>query len=390
MLSFFRVGKEGGHMGYNDYGSGGTKTNTDFFQKAVDQAKLGYYPTNNALAARLGGLFELSEGDTAVALEPSCGEGDAFGHFLEAIKGGDRIRGYGVELDHLRSEAAKEKPFMEAVIEDDFLKGTVISNSCFSLCFSNPPYGQGDDKGDRLESMFLRQITKYLTNGGILVWIIPDACMRNPVHAKIVLQGYDVLGCYRFDEEEYAKYRQFALILKKKSSKKGVEAEEVNTFLNSYSESPFIPEEVSERIVIKKSESPKIFRAKEFKPELYAEEAKKYFGLNSLLATPEYHQTSLYAQPPHQLKDESLYMCMSCGVATGVVGSAKDKNLHLLKGRVEKVEKANAVGGTGGEGEDEKILVKVRESNQIKLTVITDQTIDETGRRVPANITVLK
>ena len=379
-------------MSYNDYGSTGTKTNTDFYQKAVDQAKLGYYPTNNSLAKRLGGLFELPEEETAVALEPSCGEATAFGYFLKAIKGGERIRGYGVELDHTRSEMAKEQDFMEAVIEDDFIKGTVISNSCFSLCFANPPYGLGDEKGDRLESMFLRSITKYLSTGGILVWIVPDACMKNLVHAKIVLQGYDILGCYRFDEEEYAKYRQFALILKKKSAKKAAEAEEVNAFLNSYSEAPFIPkpEEVEERILIKKSEPPKIFRAKDFKPELYAEEAKKYFGLNALLETPKYQQTTLYAQPPHQLKDESLYMCMSCGVATGVVGSEKDRNLHLLKGRVEKVESTTQVGGTGGEGEDESVKVKVRESNQIKLTIITDQTVDDNGRIVPAKIIELK
>ena len=79
-------------------------------------------------------------------------------------------------------------------------------------------------------------------------------------------------------------------------------------------------------------------------------------------------------------------MCMACGIATGEIGSEKDKNLHLLKGRIEKTTSEKAEGA----GEDgESIRIKVRESNQVRLTVVTEQTLMPDGSVAPAQIVTL-
>lgn len=371
-------------MGINEYSSMGRKTNNGFIQKAVDEAKLGYYPTNEALAERLGKIFRLQEGTRAVCLEPSCGEAIALEKFLSAIEGGAGIDAYVVELDHTRAERAKKKPFVAACVEDDFVNGIIASNATFTLCFANPPYGESAViKGERQETEFLRSITRYMAAGGYLVWIIPDACMRNTMHTKIWQQSWDLVKCYKFDEDEYAKYHQYAMILKKRKEKLAIDPEKVNRFIDVYSQCPYIPLEPQKKLVIEKSDAPKIFKSKEFHPELYLDEALKFTGLYGVIATPVYKSTSLYGKPPHQLKDESLYMCMACGVANGVIGSAEQKNLHLLKGRIEKVADEKIEGG-------DKVKIHVRETNQVRLTVITDQTIDEKGQRRPAEITRLK
>lgn len=368
------------------YSNEGIALSSDFYQKAVAQAKLSFYPTDTEMARRIGGLFSLPEGVSANVLEPSCGEGDALIAFRGNVSGGERLDAYGVELDHTRADAAKRKNFFKAVIEEDFLKGVKISNSCFSIIFANPPYGEGDDHGDRLESMFLRSITRYACAGAYIVWIVPDACLKNAVHQKLVDAAFDICACYRFDDREYAKYHQYALILRKKKVRSLADADRIGEFLKTYPESPYLPQTPTREFEIKPSEPPRLFASKEFNPELYKEDVRRYFDGRDVLITPEYKQTSLYSQPPHQLKDESLYMCMACGIATGEIGSERDGNLHLLKGRIEKCEMEQVVGA--GET-DEGIKVKVRENNQVRLTVVTEQTITPEGV-IPAQIITLR
>ena len=58
---------------------------------------------------------------------------------------------------------------------------TSIANQAFGLLFLNPPYDH-DSESKRTEHAFLSHCTRYLDNGGLLVFIVPR--QRLAVSAK--------------------------------------------------------------------------------------------------------------------------------------------------------------------------------------------------------------
>ena len=74
------------------------------------------------------------------------------------------------------------------------LFATSIANGAFGLLLLNPPY-DWDSADKRVEHAFLTHCTRYLADGGLLVFIVPPAAARGlgplPVHA---LRQNAVLG----------------------------------------------------------------------------------------------------------------------------------------------------------------------------------------------------
>ena len=79
------------------------------------------------------------------------------------------IETYGVELHRDRAEEA-EKRLGHALASDLF--ATSIANGAFGLLLLNPPYDH-DSEDKRTEHAFLTQTTRYLAEGGLLVFIVP-------------------------------------------------------------------------------------------------------------------------------------------------------------------------------------------------------------------------
>lgn len=170
------------------------------------QAKAGYYPTPPELLPSIAALVTPGEGRL---LDPCCGKGEAAA-FLAKAWG---LKAYGIEIHHGR--ALEASVVLEQVIEDDYAAVTASHN--FSVLFLNPPYDYSETAGRRLEYEFLRDTTKYLTPGGILIYIIPG--YRILAHERIAVYlstHYQDLRIYRFPADHYDAFRQVVIFGRKK------------------------------------------------------------------------------------------------------------------------------------------------------------------------------
>ena len=141
------------------------------------QYKAGYYPTPPRVVEMIASLAQarsMGRGEhTLRILDPCCGAGDALAQLAAAIErpDGARVETYGVELHTGRAHEAKER--LDHALGTDLFQ-TSIANGAFGLLFLNPPYdfdSAVDEK--RTEQAFLRQTTRYLAVGGLLVFVVP-------------------------------------------------------------------------------------------------------------------------------------------------------------------------------------------------------------------------
>jgi 16S rRNA C967 or C1407 C5-methylase (RsmB/RsmF family) len=134
-------------------------------------AKMGYYPTPDKLTPIIAKYLKPKSEGTIRILDPCAGEGTA----LRTI--GDHLQAetYGIEIDNKRGKEA-QKRLTRCLITD--YKTTQITSKFAGLLWLNPPYDWAARKGDletseRYERTFLRDTVKYLTPGGVLVYLIP-------------------------------------------------------------------------------------------------------------------------------------------------------------------------------------------------------------------------
>ena len=86
---------------------------------------------------------------------------------------------------------------------------TSIANGAFGLAYVNPPY-DWDSEDKRVEHAFLTQCTRYLAEGGLLVFIVPR--QRLEVSARYLSTHYRNLRCWAFPEPEREVFDQVALL----------------------------------------------------------------------------------------------------------------------------------------------------------------------------------
>ena len=167
------------------------------------QAKAGYYPTPPRVVAMIASLVQartVTRGEhTLRILDPCCGAGDALAQLASAIErpDGARVETYGVELHAGRAKEAEER--LGHALGTDLFQ-TSIANGAFGLLFLNPPYDSdaGDDR--RTEQAFLRHATRYLCEGGLLVFVVPRG--RLAESERYLASHYARLRVWAFPEPE--------------------------------------------------------------------------------------------------------------------------------------------------------------------------------------------
>ena len=109
--------------------------------------------------------------ETLRILDPCCGGGDAVAQLAEELRhrGNIPVETYGVELHRDRAQQAEER--LDRALAAD-LFATSIANGAFGLAYVNPPY-DWDQEDKRVEHAFLTHCTRYLAEGGLLVFIVP-------------------------------------------------------------------------------------------------------------------------------------------------------------------------------------------------------------------------
>ena len=174
------------------------------------QAKAGYYPTPPDLFPSIA-AFVTPTSKGGCLLDPCAGCGTAAAFLAKAWN----LKAYGIEINHAR--ALEASLVLEQVIEDDYAAVTASHN--FSVLFLNPPYDYSESAGRRLEYEFLRDTTKYLVPGGILVYLIPGyRVLKYDRIAVYLATHYQDLRTYRFPDPHYDDFRQVVIFGRKKTN----------------------------------------------------------------------------------------------------------------------------------------------------------------------------
>lgn len=303
-----------------------------------NEAKMGAFYTEPGHAYRIGRFFSFPEEKTAI-LEPSIGDGVALSNFLlgaEALN----VATFGVELNRNTVEKLEAKKTVDYLLQGDFLSEVKISNSVFPIVFANPPYGTLES-GERLETKFIEKLYTYIASEGILVLIIPRGQLDNEKFIKKFFSRFAPLSQYRFDDDEYAKWKQVCIIAKKRHS-----IGYMRSWLERYQELinqgiPYLPqpEEEVEKIPVP-SGSPDLveyFTTKTFDIQKAVEHLKKsplYHSVEEKIKVPKYYSVEL-GQPPVPLKKDFIYLCAVSGGGQGLVGAEDSQDLHLQRGNVK-------------------------------------------------------
>ena len=184
------------------------------------QAKGGYYPTPERVVDMVATFMRPPYGyhhpsrETIRALDPCCGPGDALARLADLLRqnGTAAVETYGVELHKERAEDAATQ--LDHVLPSDAFQ-TSIANGAFGLLFLNPPYDWEQDDTKRVEHAFLTHCTRYVLDGGVLVFIVPR--QRLAVSARFLATHYMRVRCWAFPDPEREAFDQVVLMATRRS-----------------------------------------------------------------------------------------------------------------------------------------------------------------------------
>ena len=300
-------------------------------------AKMGYYPTPEALTPIIARYIKPTEHGTIRIFDPCAGTGEA----LKTI--GDHLQAetYGIEIDKKRGKEAQTK--LTKCLITDYQRAQITPRFA-SLLWLNPPYDWAAKKGEiekseRYERTFLRDTIKYLIPGGILVYLIPLKRLDGII-AKMLSYRFDKIKLYKFPDNLFEKFKQIVLFgtLKKTPSTD----ENVYEFLkeagNGKIEIPCLPEvrdyiyEVPPSPPLKKF----LFRTLEINPQELEEEIN-WYGLNGEIE----RMNTIYSLSEKMtsimpLRHGHLAQLIACGFIKGVVFDKDQKNPLIVKGMTKK------------------------------------------------------
>ena len=312
-------------------------------------AKGGYYPTPKRCVELLAELISVYTPDhsmkqeTLRIIDPCCGPGDACETLASKLSTKTKagIRTYGVELEKNRSETAREQ--MDFALSSDIFQTTIANNS-FHLLYLNPPY-DFDQESKRVEHAFLLHCTKYLVDGGLLVFVVPRHRLAGS--ARYLAGNYNRLVCRRFPDPEYDDFDQVMLLGRRKSKPEQDPVYEEK--IRRWSEGPLeavktledppgsIPPEERAPIYVPTGERTELlFTIRSVDPVRAAEEAQR-----SGLWTDQSIRESLWptenrkTQPLMPLRQGHMAMLVVAGFLDNLTLEANGKRV-LVKGRTTK------------------------------------------------------
>ena len=180
--------------------------------------KLEYYPTPECIVEAIARYLQLPYQDYVHAIDPCAGTGAALATLLKKLKEQALKRyaycrvtckSYGIEPERQRARAALD--LLDHVIHDSYFSTTLSTGDGpgggWQLAFVNPPYDYDQEHREdtgrkrRLEITFLERTTYRLCSGGVLVWIVPQHCLK--AAATHLAGWYDQIQCMRFPDDLY-------------------------------------------------------------------------------------------------------------------------------------------------------------------------------------------
>ncbi len=303
-------------------------------------AKGGYYPTPDRVADRIAAMIApvaVDEGSDVRILDPCCGTGAA----LEVLKrritdpstSTGELTAYGVELHSDRAEEAAGR--LDHVLNTD-LFATSIANGAFSLLLLNPPYDFDSGDTKRTEHAFLMHCTRFLDEGGLLVYIVPRN--RLAVSARYLAGNYRGIDCYAFPEPERELFDQVVLFGRKKREPHAEPHQERLIAAVAHEGAPELPEApVSPLYVRVDYRKDILFANRVVDPVVAAREAR----VRGLWAKPEVRDAiwpveEEYTRPLMPLRKGHMAMLVAAGFLNNLVLRNRDGDV-LVKGKTAKI-----------------------------------------------------
>src|SRR5713226_4495544 len=131
------------------------------------QAKAGFYTTPNEVIEIIKTWVGEKKPGARRLLDPCCGTGEPAAR-IAAAAGCDT---FGVEINTARARVANK--LLTKVVASDLFSVRARPRA-FSILYLNPPYDFDADDG-RAELSFLKHTVAYLTPGGLLLFLLPQA-----------------------------------------------------------------------------------------------------------------------------------------------------------------------------------------------------------------------
>lgn len=337
------------------------KQNT-FSRSLINDYKMGAYYTDLEHCRRIGNLLSFPEDEEVCILEPSIGDGKA----VLAVTGKTKTTGLnkiicGVELNESTYEMIKGDSSFNYLVNEDFLNGVKISNSCFSFCFSNPPYGRMQDGKERYEIKFVERIYHKLCAAGFLALVIPFYILQDDNFLKPFFARFNPIATYRFDDNVYKQFKQVVVIAQKRLNGIGY----MNQWLERYKELisekemlaylPKLGDPIEKKILVSSSLEKNIeyfttlaFDAKNAGIQLAT--SNLYKAVSDKISVPSYASVDI-GNPPVPLSTDLLYLCAVSGGGQGLAGNEETNDLHLQRGVAKVVKETKVVTKDNGDSE---------------------------------------
>ena len=292
----------------------------------------GFYPTPLNVVDKVCSyiIHPNGSGDYRI-IDPCCGNGEPLKRMAEIL---DIKETYGIELDRKRANLSKTN--LLKVIHESYTN-VRTTEKAYSLLFLNPPYDTDED-WKRSEHKFLIDTTKYLTPGGVLVYIISHHRLI-PRTARYLAWWYSNIRVMRFPDADYEAFKQIVVLgIKKNRYCADDEREEKLKRIT------MIPAE--EMAVLEEDSSPQYhlpstngrfwFRSSQLDPEECCEEIRE-FGLWKDKEIQEilFPSSNSTFQPLMPLRKGHLAMLIGAGLMDNLEVS-KGQQRFLIKGRTEK------------------------------------------------------
>ena len=303
------------------------------------QAKGGYYPTPTRVATAIFRLIETPYGYSYRRLRshPSTRPLRRWRRRRSPLRVQPGQR-HPVPRPHLRRGAAQERAedaseLLDHTLNTDLFQ-TSIANRAFSILYLNPPY-DFDNEDKRTEQAFLAQCTRYLTENGLLIFIVPR--LRLKASAAYLAANYTRLNCYAFPDPEREAFDQVVLFGYRKldNAPNPHAARRIPHWIAGDAEP--LPDRPYPQFYVPPVDGGDIlFTTRTIDPTVAAQEARQ----NGLWQSVElgdllWPTSTAHTRPLMPLKRGHLAMLVAAGFLDNLVLESEDQRI-LVKGRTTK------------------------------------------------------
>lgn len=338
--------------------------NAQVIGRLMNNVRMGYYPTDpDNIDLILKGI-RFPDGVTTNVLDPCCGCGKA----LRQIATGNNCYTYGVELDEHRAEEAQGR--LHRVGMGSFFHSR-ISSEAFHLLFLNPPYLSVLTEGGgrtRHEKRFLIESVERLMMGGVLIYVIPYYRLTADI-CRVLSDNFTDLGVWRFTDSEFAKFRQVAIIGRRKRRSEDQEsAARLEQLSFAPLDIPNVADIERDRYAVPGVEKTvETFKGERFNEKELERQLSHSYSIRRLMNA----RSELDRGTKHPLLPLSIGQIGLVGGSGMINGLIECDTPHIIKGRIIKVKNVEREEQFSFNGKHMGAEVRETVSNKMVFNVLT-------------------